>query len=105
MANSKPTSQGRCVSLADRLAISVPADRLPELVDAATFDSMRARADDLVPNKTNGIWLDNQQFFNRGTSGQWRALLGEDDLSRYADRVAELANPELSRWVHQGPIA
>ncbi len=96
--------EGQMRALADRLGIVVPDARWPELVEAATFDSMRARADDLVPNKTNGIWHDNQQFFHHGTSGQWRALLDEPDLVRYAGRVAQLIDPELSTWVHQGPI-
>lgn len=96
--------EGQMRALADRLGIVVPASRWHELVAAATFDSMRARANDLVPNKTNGIWLDNQQFFHHGTSGRWRTLLADEDLVRYAGRVAELADPELSTWVHQGPI-
>ena len=96
---------GQMRVLADRLGITVPADRWPELVDAATFDSMRARADVLAPDTTNRIWLDNQQFFNKGTSGQWHDVITDDrDTARYAARIGELASAELSEWVHRGPV-
>ncbi len=97
---------GQMRMLADRLGIAVPDDRWPEFVTAATFDSMRARADELAPDTTNRIWVDNQQFFNKGTSGQWREVITDDrDMARYAARVSELAAPDLSEWIHRGPIA
>ena len=86
--------------LADRLGITVPEDRWPELVDAATFDRMRERADEVAPGSAKAIWHDNRQFFHRGTTGQWRDLLGPADLERYDARIAELASPDLAAWVH-----
>lgn len=87
--------------LAGLLDITVPEDRWPELVDAATFDRMRAGADHIAPDTTHAIWQDNQQFFHRGTSGQWRALLDHDGLRRYEERVAQLGEPDLVGWVHR----
>jgi hypothetical protein len=86
--------------LAGRLEIDVPASGWPELVAAATFDRMRERADDLVPDGPQKIWRRNEEFFHRGTSGQWRSLLDAGDLERYHARVGELATPELAAWVH-----
>ena len=68
----KADLEGQMRRLAARLDISVPEDRWPELVDAATFERMRAGADRIAPDTTHAIWQDNQQFFHRGTSGQWR---------------------------------
>jgi hypothetical protein len=65
---------------------------------------MKSKAVDVAPNATESIWLDQGRFFNKGTSGQWRHLLDEDGLRRYAARVAELADAELSEWAHRGPI-
>ena len=84
-----------------QLGIPVDEARWPELVDAATFERMRGNADRVAPDTTNRIWQDNQEFFHRGTSGQWRALLGDDALDRYAARVAELAPDDLARWLHR----
>jgi aryl sulfotransferase len=93
--------EGQMRYVADRLGISVPDDRWPGLVAAATFDNMRAHADQIAPDTSNGIWQDNKQFFNRGVSGQWREMLDEGGLRRYHDRVAQLVEPDLARWVHR----
>jgi len=83
-----------------QLGIPVDEARWPALVEAATFDRMRANADRVAPDTTNGIWQDNQQFFHRGTSGQWRSLLDDAGLERYFARVAELAPDDVARWLH-----
>jgi aryl sulfotransferase len=96
----KADLEGQMRFVAERLGISVPEDRWPALVEAATFENMRSRADQIVPDVTNAIWQQNAGFFNRGASGQWRTLLDEDGLRRYRDRVAQLVEPDLALWVH-----
>jgi aryl sulfotransferase len=64
--------EGEMRSLAKRLAIDVPEQHWPALVDAAGFESMRTNADRVAPDTANRIWQSNTNFFNRGTSGQWR---------------------------------
>ncbi len=96
--------EGQMRRLADLLGIAVPADRWRELARAATFREMRSRADDVAPEISHNVWRDNQRFFNRGMSGQWRSILNDIDLQRYDARVSALAAPELSTWVHRGPI-
>jgi hypothetical protein len=65
---------------------------------------MRAGADRIAPDTTNRIWQSNQQFFHRGTSGQWRALLDDADVARYFARVAEVTSPDVARWLHRDPV-
>jgi hypothetical protein len=96
--------EGEMRRLAERLQINVDDDRWSELVEAARFENMRANAESVAPDTSNGIWNSNTQFFNRGCSGQWREILNADDLARYERRIAELAGPELIRWMHQGPV-
>jgi hypothetical protein len=96
----KSDLDGQMRALSSRLGIGVSHNRWEDLVDAATFDKMRLRADEIVPDSTNAIWHDNRQFFHRGTSGQWRTLLDEQDLERYRVRVAELIPDDLADWVH-----
>ncbi|QLE70301.1 sulfotransferase domain-containing protein [Streptomyces rectiverticillatus] len=93
--------EGQMRSLARRLTVDVPEEKWPELVAAARFEEMRRKADDLVPNRDEGLWHDNADFFRQGTSGQWRTRLGRDDLRRYHARVAELADPEVAAWLHR----
>ncbi len=92
---------GQMRGLAARLGIDVPEEMWPQLVAAARFDSMKERADATAPEVEKNLWLDNSRFFNRGTSGQWREVLNDDDVERYRKRVAELASPGLARWVHR----
>lgn len=96
--------EGQMRRLAGRLQIDVEEDRWPELVEAARFENMRAHADSVAPDTSNGIWNSNARFFNRGCSGQWREILDADDLARYDRRVAELAGPELLQWIHHGAL-
>jgi len=92
--------EGEMRRLAVRLGIDVPETLWPELVAAATFDQMRRAADQIAPGSVERIWKDHQRFFHRGQSGQWRAVLDEDDRRRYFALVAELADPEVSAWAH-----
>jgi hypothetical protein len=101
----KADLEGQMRELARRLRLNVSERLWPELVRAATFEEMRRRADEIVPNSTEALWYDNARFFHKGTSGQWRSLLDDKDLRRYRARILELAHPELAAWMHQGPIA
>ncbi|MEU7608900.1 sulfotransferase domain-containing protein [Micromonospora sp. NPDC049204] len=91
---------GEMRRLAQRWGIAVPPERWSELVEAATFGRMRARADRLAPD-TLGVLRDRQQFFRQGTSGQGRNLLDSAGQARYQERAAALAPPDLLRWLHR----
>jgi hypothetical protein len=86
--------------LAARLGIEVAERRWPELVDAAGFDRMRARADRLAPDAA-GVLKDPTRFFRRGSSGAARELLSGAEMARYGARAAELAPPDLLEWLHR----
>ena len=89
--------------LAGILRIEVDEGKWPSLVAAATFDNMKARADDLAPQvKVAGFWHDNAQFFHAGQSGQWRTLISDQELPRYQARLRELAGPDLAVWAEGG---
>ncbi|TDC85419.1 sulfotransferase domain-containing protein [Micromonospora sp. KC606] len=98
----KTDLEGQMRGLAARLGIEIPEQRWPELLNAASFEAMRARAHDLAPELP--LWRDPHRFFHRGTSGQWRDLLDQDDLRRYETRVRELFAPDLAEWVHRGSV-
>jgi aryl sulfotransferase len=96
---------GQMLLLARRLGIEIDEDEVRALARAATFDSMRSRATEVAPNTSEPIWRDATNFFHSGTSGQWREVLTDEDIRRYAALVAELAPPDLIEWVHRGPVA
>jgi hypothetical protein len=100
----KADLEGQMRQLAAHLEIEVEEDRWPRLVQAATFESMRGRADTTVPGGGPEHWIDPAAFFSRGTSGQWRGLLDDADLARYAARVRAIAPNDLVEWLHREPI-
>ncbi|HEX2383459.1 MAG TPA: sulfotransferase domain-containing protein [Acidimicrobiales bacterium] len=92
--------EGHMRGFAKRLGIDVPEDRWPALVDAASFDRMRDRADELAPQVIEQFWNDPGRFFNRGASGQWREFFNERDVARYEARVHQLASTDFLGWLH-----
>ena len=98
--------EGEFRALAAVLGIEVPEDKVPALVAAARFDSMRSRASELAPQvKVEGFWNDDYRFFHVGESGQWQQFMGPEDTERYENRLRQLASPDLIAWVHAGKKA
>ncbi|NED97684.1 sulfotransferase domain-containing protein [Phytoactinopolyspora alkaliphila] len=91
---------GEMRRLAERLGITVPEERWPALVRAASFDQMRADADRVAPDPA-GIMKSKAAFFRSGTSGAGRDMLSDDELARYRARAAELAPPDMLAWLHR----
>lgn len=96
---------GEMRRIAKFLEIEVPEPLWPELVAAAGFENMKRNADRLAPQVTDDVWKDTSQFFNKGSSGQWRDILGEKELSVYQQVMAERLEPELASWLESGRLA
>ena len=95
--------EGEMRRLATHLQIDVPASRWAELVEAASFAAMKGNAARTTPNAGEGHWHDEEAFFHRGTSGQWREVISTpDDLDRYRARVEAFASTDLAAWAHRG---
>ena len=85
--------------IAGRLGIDSDVLVWPDLVAAATLDSMRANAAAAVPNP-GGILIDGDAFFRRGSAGAGGETLTADEYAWYRDRVRALSSPELDAWLH-----
>jgi aryl sulfotransferase len=91
--------EGEIRRLAGRLGITVPAGTWPELVRAATFAEMRAGADRVIG--PSAMLKSSADFFRRGTSGAGCEELSAGEQADYERRAAELAPPDLLRWLHR----
>ncbi len=89
---------GEMRRLAAGLRITAPEQIWPGLVQAATFEHMRAGASRFVPG--NGVLKSSAAFFRRGSSGAGRELLTGSEYARYLARTARLAPPDLLDWLH-----
>ena len=87
-------------------ALDVPVDegRWPDFVDAATFDSMRSRAAVTAPDVHTGLWISPEGFFRSGGTRDWATLLTPDDISRFDQRLKELAGDTVD-WIIRGRAA
>ena len=88
--------------IAGRLGIAIAETTWPDLIQAATFEDMKGRASQLAPEASHdGFYDDRDQFFRKGSTGQWRQILSDEELPRYAARVGEYAPADLAAWIHR----
>ena len=92
--------EGEMRRLAVRLGITVPDSTWPEIVRAAGFDQMRARAEQSAPDPAD-ILKDRSLFFRRGSSGAGREVLSADELAHYRARVEHMAPADVLAWLHR----
>jgi len=86
--------------LAAVLGIEVAEKTWSSLVNAARFEQMRARADQLAPDPA-GIFKDKGRFFRRGGSGAGPEVLSAEELAHYYDRTAKMAEADMLAWLHR----
>jgi aryl sulfotransferase len=91
---------GEMRRLAARLGIRVADETWPGLVEAATFERMRARSDRLAPDSSH-VLKDRAAFFRRGTSGAGLEVLTDGEAAHYRKRAAALAPADLLAWPHR----
>ena len=92
---------GEMKRIAGLLGIDVTDERVDELAHAATFTSMQANGDALVPDPA-AVLTDKSRFFRAGKSGAGSAVLGPDALAAYHARASRTAPRDLLTWLHRG---
>lgn len=93
---------GGIARIAQHVGISHPDDVIASLIDAASFENMKANADRFAVAAGNGFWRNDADFFDSATSNKWIGILTDDDLAAYDARMSELLNPEKRRWLEWG---
>jgi aryl sulfotransferase len=85
--------------LADLLEMTVPSAAWPGLVEAATFEQMRAGASRITG--APGVLKNPTAFFRRGSSGAGREQLTATELAHYSERAATMAPRDMLAWLHR----
>ena len=81
--------------LAALLDIELAPGSAAQLAGMAGLDGMRANAARLAPNVGDGYWKDPAMFFRSGRSGDWRDIIGRDEIAEYAWVMPSLGSPDL----------
>lgn len=103
-SDMKKDLEGEMRRIAKFLEIDVAEGLWPKLVEAATFESMKSKANELMPTATE-IWEGGgNTFLNKGTNGRWRGVVREEDLQRYDAKVKKEFSPELAHWIEFGRL-
>ena len=89
--------------IAAALGIEVAEDTWPDLVAAASFESMKKNADRMAPSTNFKMWKDNARFFNKGTSGQWQGVLSAESLA-LLDEVTAKYPADYIDWLFDGSL-
>lgn len=91
---------GEIARLVDELGFAVDPNQVEALAGAATFEAMKARSDELLPDH-RGVIKDADQFFRQGRSGAGATAVPDTLLNEYGERTSKLAPAELLEWLHR----
>ena len=101
-ADLKANLPAAVAAMAGVLGVNVTAEDITEISRLADFKNMRDNAAQFAPLADDGLWKSNENFFNKGTSGQWRDVLNAEDLALYDERMSTLLPAEDIAWLHNG---
>ncbi|MCR9158677.1 MAG: sulfotransferase domain-containing protein [Rhodobacteraceae bacterium] len=104
-ADMKRDLAGTFARVATLLGISYPDEVMEQLVQAATFDNMKAHADRYAPSGGKGFMKSDSDFFNSGTNGQWHGELTEAEVAAYDAIMDAHLSPEERTWLEYGSSA
>ena len=93
---------GNFAQLAAALNVSHPALVMEQLVQAATFDHMKANAERYAPAGGKGFMKSDSDFFHSGSSGKWEGELTNAELAAYDDLMDEYLSPQERSWLEFG---
>jgi aryl sulfotransferase len=80
----------------------VSGEQLRSLASATSFQRMRYDSEQLLPAARRMFRGGAKVFFHRGTSGQWRGILNEDDLDLYDSAATAELSPACRAWLESG---
>jgi aryl sulfotransferase len=103
-ADMKLDLGGEMQRIANFLEIEVKQELWPKLIEAASFESMKGNANELMPS-AGEIWQGGgDTFLHKGTNGRWRDVFDAEDLTLYDLKVKQEFTPELARWIESGRL-
>lgn len=88
------------------LGIERGAAEIARIVEATSFASMKARADDITGEFGEMIWKGGAKtFINKGVNGRWHEHFDAHDLALYENAVSRTLTPDCRDWLENGRLA
>jgi len=101
-ADLKADLAGEMRRIANFLAIATPEALMPDLVQAAQFETMKAQGDAMIPHLRKNFDTGAERFINKGVNGRWKNVLMPEDLARYDTLVRRKLSPSAALWLEHG---
>jgi aryl sulfotransferase len=93
---------GEMRRISDFLAIDTPETLMPDLVEAARFETMKRDGDALFPRLSEAFDRGADRFINQGRSGRWKEIAKPEDIARYQAIKTRQASPAMAAWLETG---
>jgi aryl sulfotransferase len=84
------------------LRIETPEALWPDLVNAATFETMKRDGGAIMPFANAAFAGGHEGFIYSGKNERWREALTGEDVELYRARAAEELSPALNTWLKGG---
>lgn len=96
----KADLEGSMRAVADFLGIEIDEARWPALVEQCTFESMKARSDEI--GEFGAFVGGADTFLYKGTNDRWRGVLTDAELAEFDRACAELLPAAAVEWLNRG---
>jgi aryl sulfotransferase len=103
-ADMKKDLGGEMRRIAKFLEIEVAEELWPSLIEAASFESMKGNAAELMPTAGHTWQGGGDTFLHKGVNGRWRNVFNQEDLAAYSSKAKDEFSPELARWIESGRL-
>jgi aryl sulfotransferase len=90
---------GSMRGVAEFLGVAIDESRWPALVDRCTFESMKARADEI--GEFSAFVGGADTFLYKGTNNRWRDVLTDGELAAFERCSAENLPAAAARWLNR----
>ena len=100
----KADLSGEMKRIEDFLGIKTPDALWLQLVEAASFESMKRDGGTILAGMERQFRGGHETFLYRGSNSRWRGVLTEADLELYERKINAELSPSLIRWLSEGRL-
>lgn len=93
---------GTVARVATHVGISLPPERMAQIVEAATFANMKSNAARFTPSAGQGFCKADAGFFDSASSNKWQGQLTADDLAAFDAGINAALTPAERAWLEWG---